>query len=93
MSLQNLINNHPVLVLSKKTCKYCVIAKDALKNAGMDFFEVNIDEHFGLLTEAIDLTGQKTVPNIWINQVHIGGSDKLIEWLKKNKPLVLDNDF
>ena len=96
MSLQNLIDSNSVLVLSKKTCKYCVIAKDALKNAGIDFTEVQIDERLELLAEAINLTGQKTVPNIWINQMHIGGSDKLITWLASTKltaPLKLDTDF
>ena len=97
MGLQELINSNYVLMLSKTKCKYCTIAKDALKNAGFKVLVVEIEERLDLHTEAIKITGQKTVPNIWVDGIHIGGSDKLIEKINSGEirpqELKLDDDF
>jgi len=81
-TLQELIDNNKILVLSKQNCKYCDIAKDALTEAGLDYIAKEIDSTSKLYTEAIALTNQRTVPNIWIDGKHIGGSDKLLVWLR-----------
>ncbi len=85
--LNKLIKNSEVLILSKTICKYCDIAKNELKpyKYKVTVIDVLEDPNGPLLFEAAkELTGQRTVPNIWINSQHIGGSDKLREKLCKD---------
>lgn len=60
-------------------CPYCVRAKQFLKSRGVEHIEeVRID----LLPEQRDhmmnLTGRRTVPQIFIGEHHVGGCDDLI---------------
>jgi glutaredoxin len=53
-----------VIVYSKNNCPYCVQAKNQLKNAEVDFIEVNIEEDL----EARDFIigqGHRTMPQIY----------------------------
>jgi len=84
--LKELINSNNILMLTKTKCKYCDIAKDALKNSGV-IKMIQVDDRPELLQAAIELTGQKTVPNVWYNQKHIGGSTNVIEKIKSGEIL------
>ena len=84
MSLKNqikqLIQTEKVLVFSKSYCPYCDATKSLLRTKGVDFklFELdqlpNGDEMQKNLAE---ITGQRTVPNVFINKEHIGGNSDL----------------
>lgn len=53
-----------VIVYSKNNCPYCVMAKNTLKNADVEFIEVNIEED----VEARDFIigqGHRTMPQIY----------------------------
>jgi glutaredoxin len=80
--LKKLIESCQVLVISKTKCKYCTIAKRELKPLNLNVTIIDVDLHPNgalLFQAAKELTNQLTVPNIWINKEHIGGSDKLHE--------------
>ena len=79
--LKELIAKPGVLVLSKTTCPYCMRAKAALSGAGIPATVVELDSRAdgrALQDAAAELSGQRTVPNIWANGQHIGGSSDLI---------------
>ncbi len=67
-----------VEIYTTNTCPYCVRAKNLLSNKGVDFVEHNVtgddDARDALLKKS---GGQRTVPQIFINGQHIGGSDDL----------------
>ncbi|KAH8998784.1 putative GRX1-glutaredoxin [Lactarius hatsudake] len=76
------IAQNRVVIFSKSYCPYCKRAKDLFTTAfpGVEVKVLELDirddgpEIQGYLQQ---LTDQRTVPNIFINQKHIGGNDKL----------------
>jgi glutaredoxin 3 len=66
-----------VIVYSADWCPYCTRAKNLLKTKGADFEEINVDLKPGLREELVKKTGQKTIPQIFINDQFIGGFSEL----------------
>lgn len=59
-------------------CPYCVNAERLLTNKGVtDINKIRIDEAPELRNEMMEKTGRRTVPQIYINEQHIGGFDDL----------------
>ena len=58
-------------------CPYCRNAKTLLKNKGVSYEELNIDELGMTRNDLYDLTGGRTVPQIIINKNSIGGFNDL----------------
>jgi len=60
-------------------CPYCVRAKNILKSKGVEHIdEVRIDTDPSQLAHMMSITGRRTVPQIFIGDVHVGGCDDLI---------------
>ncbi len=66
-----------VVVYSKSHCPYCVRAKNLLKQKGVAFEEVNLDDKLDEFDALKKKTGQMTVPMIFINDKLIGGFSDL----------------
>lgn len=66
-----------IVVYLTKTCPYCIRAKHLLKELGASYAERLIDSDPDLHQEMIQRSKQFTVPQIFINDVHIGGFDDL----------------
>jgi glutaredoxin 3 len=65
-------------VYSTAVCPYCVAAKNLLKARGLEWTEVRVDSDPA--QRALMLTrsgGVRTVPQIFINDQHVGGFDEL----------------
>lgn len=58
-------------------CPYCVRAKMMLQNKGMRFEEIRIDIDHGRMTEMVERSQRRTVPQIFIDDFHIGGFDDM----------------
>jgi thioredoxin reductase (NADPH) len=58
-------------------CPYCRQAKELLRSKGVVWDEVDLDEHPERIIEMIERGGRHTVPQIWIGDTHVGGSDDL----------------
>jgi glutaredoxin 3 len=59
-------------------CPYCVNAERLLTSKGVtDINKIRIDEAPELRNEMMEKTGRRTVPQIYINEQHIGGFDDL----------------
>ena len=52
-------------------------AKQLLQQKGQDFEEIVVDEKPDLRAEMTKKAGRTSVPQIWINDQHIGGCDDL----------------
>ncbi len=73
---------------TKTICQYCDKAKALLrlKNVSDHLVEYNIEREYSLLKEMLERSGgRKTVPQIFINGIHIGGCDDLYELEEQNK--------
>ena len=67
-----------VVVYSKETCPYCVMAKNLLKQKGVsEIEEIRIDLLPEERDKMIEITGRMTVPQIFIGETHVGGFDDL----------------
>lgn len=61
-------------------CPYCIRAEQLLKRKGVtDIEKIRIDQDPALRDEMMQLTGRRTVPQIFIGDTHIGGCDDLYE--------------
>ncbi len=67
-----------ILVYTKDNCTYCDQAKALLKLRELEYKEINIKEDQAL--DYLLSLGLKTVPQIWINDEHIGGFKQLEEY-------------
>ncbi len=67
-----------ILMYSTAVCPYCIAAEKLLKSKGVEQIEkVRIDLEPARKTELIERTGRRTVPQIFIDERHIGGFDDL----------------
>ena len=67
-----------VEIYTSPFCGFCYRAKSLLKNKGVDFEEVDIMFHPGRKPEMMERAGGRhTVPQIFIDNSHIGGCDEL----------------
>ena len=67
-----------VLMYSSQFCPYCVNAEKLLQNKGVkNIKKIMVDEDPSYLEEMLKITGEKTVPQIFIGDKHIGGFDQL----------------
>jgi glutaredoxin 3 len=64
-------------IYSSAMCPYCVRAKMLLQNKGMSWEEIRIDLDFDRMGEMLERSQRRTVPQIFINDFHVGGFDDL----------------
>lgn len=65
-------------IYTKFTCGYCYRAKHLLSSKGVDFNEIDITLGGTKRAEMFERAPQaRTVPQIFIGDVHVGGSDDL----------------
>jgi glutaredoxin 3 len=66
-------------VYSTAVCPYCVSAKNLLKSKGLEWTDVRIDtdpaQRDAMLTRS---GGLRSVPQIFVNDEHVGGFDDLV---------------
>lgn len=75
-----------VEVYTKGYCPYCRRAKALLSDKNVDFVEYPIDKEPQLRDVMIErANGGYTVPQIFIDDKHIGGCDDLVALEKNNK--------
>ncbi len=67
-------------IYTARYCPYCTAAKALLRRKGAAFAEIDIGGNWEKRDEMIERAhGRATVPQIFIDKVHIGGYDDLHE--------------
>lgn len=67
-----------IVIYSKQNCPYCERAKQLLAHKGQQYTEIEVDKNPDELKTMLEKTnGRRTVPQIFINNQHIGGFDDL----------------
>ncbi len=69
-----------VSIITKPGCPFCARAKEMLEAAGMDYEEIVLGRDASLRSLRA-MTGAETVPQVFVEGEHIGGSEVLEEWL------------
>ncbi len=66
-------------VYSTAVCPYCVAAKNLLKSKGLEWVEVRIDTDLAQRDSMLTRSGgRRSVPQIFVNDQHVGGYDDLV---------------
>ncbi|CAH1432588.1 unnamed protein product [Lactuca virosa] len=76
------VSSHPIVIFSKSYCPYCKRAKGVFKELNKKPYVIELDEREdgGKIQNALgELVGRRTVPQVFINGKHLGGSDDTIE--------------
>ncbi len=73
-------------VYSGDYCPYCVRAKSLLKQRGLDFIEYNVQNDPEKRVDMMKRSnGGRSIPQIFINDKHVGGCDELYALDKKGQ--------
>lgn len=72
-------------IYSKSYCPYCKKAKATLVSLGLAFEEYEITYSEKLTKEMHERSSRRTVPQIFINDQHIGGGDDFHEALSSGQ--------
>lgn len=69
----------PVKMYTTAVCPYCIRAKQILKSKGVDQIEeIRVDMRPDERAKMMEITGRRTVPQIFIGDTHVGGCDDLM---------------
>jgi glutaredoxin 3 len=74
-----------IIIYTKENCPYCVHAKQLLDSKHATYTEVRVDLDDAKRDEMIQLSGRRTVPQIFINNQAIGGFDDLASLAKSGE--------
>ena len=66
-----------VVIYTTRICPYCVRAKQLLQRKGVAYEEIDVSNDHATRMQLVERTKQRTVPQISINDQHIGGCDDL----------------
>ncbi|MCR4303100.1 MAG: glutaredoxin 3 [Gallionella sp.] len=81
-----------ISMYSTAVCPYCIRAEQLLRSKGVTEIEkIRVDLQPELRVEMTEKTGRRTVPQIYINDEHVGGFDDLAALNRAGKldPLLL----
>jgi glutaredoxin 3 len=82
------IGSSDVVVFSKTYCPYCTATKNLMKELKFNAKVIELDEvnNGAAIQDSLrELTGQRTVPNVFIKGEHLGGNDVTQEAAKSGK--------
>lgn len=72
-----------IVIYTTAVCPYCVAAKNFLQSKGQAWTEVRVDLDADIRRKMVVETGRTSVPQIFINETHVGGYDDLIALHRK----------
>lgn len=76
--IESAIKDNEVVVFSKSSCPYCDATKRTLAGLSMNTKVYELDEMASggnIQRTLLEMTGQRTVPNVWVQGQHLGGND------------------
>ena len=68
-----------VTMYTTAVCPYCIRAKQILQARGVARIEeIRVDQQPAERMRMVEITGRRTVPQIFIGETHVGGCDDLM---------------
>lgn len=62
-----------IVMYSTRFCPYCMAARRLLRAKDVAYEEIPVDGNPELRRHMTELAGQRTVPQIWVGDTHVGG--------------------
>ena len=75
----------PVVIYTTPICGFCHAAKRLLDSKGVAYEEIDVMRDAEKKQEMMQLSGRRTVPQIFIDQAHVGGCDDLYDLERSGK--------
>ena len=66
-----------VVIYTTRWCPFCIRAKALLQQKGVQYDEIPVDGDPVARQQMAERAGATSVPQIWINEQHVGGYDQL----------------
>lgn len=82
----------PVTIYTTRTCPFCIRAKALLDAENIPYREIGVDGDSDARARLREKSGQRTVPQIWFGEQHIGGCDELFQVANRGQLQTLLND-
>jgi len=76
------VATNKVMLFSKSYCPFCDKAKTVFDKMNVEYGAIELDkvnDGSEIQAELLAMTGQRTVPSVWINSKHIGGCDDTLK--------------
>jgi glutaredoxin 3 len=67
----------PVKIYTSSNCYYCDRAKVLLGKKGVTYEEIDVEQNRDAMQEVVRTTGRRTLPQIFVGDLHVGGCDDL----------------
>jgi glutaredoxin 3 len=75
-----------ITIYTTRMCSYCLAAKQLLKGKGVDYEEFDVSRDPQRRQEMMQKAmGRTSVPQIWIDDTHVGGFDELYDLERRAK--------
>uniref|UniRef100_UPI00358F0EF8 glutaredoxin-2, mitochondrial-like isoform X2 n=1 Tax=Myxine glutinosa TaxID=7769 RepID=UPI00358F0EF8 len=77
--IETVISNNCVVIFSKSSCPFCIMAKRVFEDLGSSYATVELDRRAdgpALQEVLIGRTGMRTVPQVFVNGKLIGGGSE-----------------
>lgn len=74
-----------VEIFTSRICPYCNWAKRLLDKKGVAYTEILIDTDAQARTRMLEASSRTSVPQIFINDVHVGGYQDMVELDQEGK--------
>ena len=74
-----------ITILTSPTCSYCHAAKNLLQKQDIDYQEIDLLKDGEQAQQLLIKSGQRTVPQIFINEQPIGGFTELSQLITNNE--------
>jgi glutaredoxin 3 len=74
-----------ITIYTTTYCPYCVRAKELLKRKGATYTEISAEDDDVRAAMIVKAGGQRSVPQIFIGDTHVGGCDDLYALDKAGK--------
>lgn len=68
-----------VTIYTTGTCPYCFAAKSLLAKKGVRYEEIDVTGDDAARAQLVERTGRRTVPQVFVDGISIGGYDELAE--------------
>ncbi|XP_019392367.1 PREDICTED: thioredoxin reductase 3 isoform X2 [Crocodylus porosus] len=82
LRVRSLVGSHRVLVFSKSYCPYCLRVRQRLGPDAEQYFALLIfltNDGPSIQEVLVEMTNQRTVPNVFVNGTHVGGCDATLQ--------------
>lgn len=71
-----------ITIYTTDYCPYCHATKALLRSRGLSYTEIDVTKDADRQAEMIERSGRRTVPQVFIDDKHIGGNDDLQRYVR-----------